>query len=387
MSARTPQQIRIELLKSALESVSIPPSVYAKAMERYRSLTEFLDNPRTQVGQWKPTMHVQGSAALGTATKRPWRQDFDFDVTLVFGSLPALAAMAARNAVEKRLREDANYARMLNTAKNRCLRLDYAKDECFHIDIVVGRSAIWVSDTGTGIQVTDRQLADWICSDPLGFIAWFEKQKQVLLKTYLAEDGRRMMINASADPAPEQPEEDEKLPLQWVIQIIKRHRDLMFLSDPTDAPISIILTTLAARAYQGEETIEAALVGITNRLLQQFDDLERQTVLNPVIPEENFADKWRTKPQRREAFFKWYGRFQADVRRFIEAMKISSISESLDSLVGERAKTRAFKAHGEVLDEMQRRGQLGVISPAATLTPVTMAGSKVIRPHTNYGSI
>ncbi|MGH8092033.1 MAG: cyclic GMP-AMP synthase DncV-like nucleotidyltransferase [Chthoniobacterales bacterium] len=346
-----------------------------------------MDDPRTQVGQWKPAMYVQGSAALGIATKPPGRQDFDFDVTLEFGSLPAIAAMAARTAVEKRLREDANYARMLNTEKNRCLRLDYAKDERFHIDIVVGRSATWVNDTGTGIQVTDRQIAEWVCSDPLGFIAWFEKRNRQVMNMFQAQDGGGTMINASADPAPEQPEPDEKLPLQWVIQIMKRHRDLMFLGNPTGAPISIILATLAAKAYQGEETIEAALFGITNRLLRQFDDVERRIVLNPVIRDENFADKWRAKPQRREAFFNWHGRFQEHVRTFIEATKISSISESLDSLVGVAAKTRAFSAHAEGLNEMQRRGQLGVISPAATLAPITMTGSKVIPPHTNYGSV
>jgi len=214
MSARTPQQIRIELLKSALESISIPRGVYDKAMKRYQAVTEFLDDRRTQVGQWKPEMYVQGSVALGVATKPPGRQDFDFDVTLEFGSLPVITAMAARNAVEKRLREDANYARMLNTEKNRCLRLDYARDERFHIDIVVGRAASWVNDTGTGIQVTDRQLEEWVRTDPLGFIAWFEKRnRQVMLKTYLIEGGRRTMINASADPAPEQPETRREAPI------------------------------------------------------------------------------------------------------------------------------------------------------------------------------
>lgn len=387
MSARTPQQIRTELLKSALESISIPPSVYQKAMERYRTLTEFLDDPRTQVGLWKPAMYVQGSAALGLTTKPPGRQDFDFDVTLELASLPSIPAGVARNAVEKRLREDANYARMLNTEKNRCLRLDYAKDERFHIDVVVGRSASWVNATGTGIQVTDRKLADWVWSDPLGFIAWFEeRKKQVPTMRYL-RDGRGTMIKASADPAPEQPQPEEKLPLQWVIQIMKRHRDLMFLSDPTEAPISIILTTLAAKAYQGEGTIEAALVGTTGRLTEQFDDAERWTVLNPVIRDENFADKWKTDPQRRETFFRWHGRFQADVRKFIEAAKMSSISESLDALVGEPAKTRAFNAHGEMLNEMQRRGQLGVTTLSNTVGAIATTGSKVIRPHTNYGRI
>jgi hypothetical protein len=388
MSARTPQQIRIELLKSALESISIPAGVYRKAMERYRAVTAFLDDPATQVGQWRPEMYVQGSIALGTANKPPGRDDFDFDVTVELHLPDFLAPMTARDAVERRLREDANYARMLNTEKNRCLRLDYAKDEQFHIDLVIGRTATWINNTGTGIQVTDRQLLEWVWSDPLGFIAWFEARKnQVRRATYQFEADRRTMINTSADPAPEQPDLHEKFPLQWVIQIMKRHRDLMFVRDAADdAPISVILTTLAAKAYQGEATIESALAGITGRLLQQFDDGQAWTVLNPVIPKENFADKWVAKPNRRDAFFRWYKRFRADVQIFLEATKISSIAESLDPIVGERAKTRAFRAHSDVLDEMQRSGGLGVISKAATLAPTITPGSKAIPQHSNYGS-
>lgn len=388
MSARTPQQLRLELLRSALESISIPDSVYRKAMQRYDSVTRFLDDKATQVGQWSPKMYVQGSIPLGTANKPPGRDDFDFDVTVELHLPDWLAPMAARTAVERRLREDANYARMLNTEKNRCLRLDYAKSEQFHIDLVIGRTATWINNTGTGIQVTDRQLLEWVWTDPLGFIAWFETRNQVRRTTHQLEADRRMMINASADPAPEQPDVREKLPLQWVIQIMKRHRDLMFTGENAeDAPISVILTTLAAKAYQGEATIEAALAGITSRLLQQFDlSGEVWEVLNPVIPKENFADKWQSKPQRRDAFFQWYKRFRADVQRFLEATKIVTISESLDPLVGERARTRAFSAHSDALNEMQRSGSLGVITKAAMLAPTITLGSKAIPQHSNYGS-
>src|SRR4030095_17225570 len=115
-------------------------------------------------------------------------------------------------------------------------------------------------------------------------------------------------------PAPAQPNPREKSPLQWVIQIMKRHRDLMFTGqDAENAPISIILTTLASQAYRGEANIERALAAITDRLLDQFDDPAKTLVLNPVIRTENFADKWKIKPQRRKAFFDWYERFSEDV--------------------------------------------------------------------------
>lgn len=43
--------------------------------------------------------------------------------------------------------------------------------------------------------------------------------------------------------------QSNKTPLQRAVQILKRHRDIMFAGDE-DKPVSIIITTLAAKAYQ-----------------------------------------------------------------------------------------------------------------------------------------
>ena len=334
-------------------------------------------------------MYVQGSIALGTAIRPPAKDDFDFDVTLELKPESYLTAMEVRQAVADRLREDANYSRMLNMEKNRCLRLDYAKDEQFHFDIVAARTARWVNLTGTGIQVPDRGLASWVLSDPRGFIAWFVMRKnQIQRRTPLLMENRNTLITANAEPAPEQPESHEKRPLQWVIQIMKRHRDLHFADiGPENAPISVILTTLAAKAYMGEPDVDSALEGITHRLLQQFDDAGRWQVLNPVIPSENFADKWRTKPHRRQAFFTWFNQFQQDVGTYLDASKMESIANGLEKLMGERAKNTAFSAHSEFLNDLQRRGKLGVISRSATLAPAVVTGSRIIPYHNNFGSL
>lgn len=44
--------------------------------------------------------------------------------------------------------------------------------------------------------------------------------------------------------------------------ILKRHRDGMFASRYDERPISVIITTLAAHAYNGEEKIADALYSI-----------------------------------------------------------------------------------------------------------------------------
>ncbi len=387
MSSRTPEAIRTELIKSAIASISIPDGIYKKAMERYDSVAKFLDTPGTTIGDWKPDIYVQGSAALGLAIKPPGRNDFDFDVTCEMSPPTWRAAMSVRQELEKRLREDANYSRMLNTDKNRCLRLDYAADEQFHLDIVIARVAKWVSATGTGIEVTDRQIAAWVMSDPRGFIAWFRLRNMLVKTDHWRTTGHSStLIAANAEPAPAQPSAMEKRALQWVIQIMKRHRDLMFLGRAgADMPISMIITTLAAKAYEGESEIESALVGVAGRMLDQFDDAARWTVLNPVIQSENFADKWPRHPERRKAFFEWHAKFQKDLETFLGATKLVSIADSLETLVGTRPKLAAFNAHTGAMNELQRNGQLGVLSKAATIVPAVVSGSRAIPYHNNYG--
>ena len=58
---------------------------------------------------------------------------------------------------------------------------------------------------------------------------------------------------------------EKKSPLQRVVQILKRHRDLMFNGDESK-PISIIITTLAARAYNKETDVLDALVNVVNSM-------------------------------------------------------------------------------------------------------------------------
>src|SRR5690606_21287264 len=93
-----------------------------------------------------------------------------------------------------------------------------------------------------------------------------------------------------------------KTVLQRTIQLLKRHRDIMFISNPDSKPISIIITTIVARYYSGEKDLYTAL----NRALTalyEFAESNSDSVFNPVNPEENFADKW-VKPEYKDLHLK-----------------------------------------------------------------------------------
>jgi len=385
MIPKTPHDLKLELLKAAIDSLSIPPGIYDKAVERYKSVTAFLEKPGTRVAAWNPSQYVQGSAALGLAIRPLGKDDFDFDVSCEVTPPAHLSSNQIRKEVEARLREDANYARMLNTSKMWCLRLDYAEAEKFHLDIVVGRIARSLSVTGTAVQIPDKAAEQWVGSDPRGYIKWFNV-RQKITQHMAALNSFTTIKKADVAPAPEQPEANEKMPLQWVIQAMKRHRDLSFQGQKSaDAPISIIITTLAAKAYQGESDILDALRNITARMLDQFDDgTGRSVVLNPVLSSENFADKWPLKPHRRQAFFEWHEAFSRDVQALLVADKIVAISGALETLVGDAAKRVAFAAHASAIKTLQESKTLGVTTAFATLGS-TAAGARPMPAHTNFG--
>jgi hypothetical protein len=78
--------------------------------------------------------------------------------------------------------------------------------------------------------------------------------------------------------------------------------------------VSIIITTLAAGAYDGEKDIETALIQLVRKMPTHIEKRNgKWWVANPAHPDENFADKWNESPERREAFLRWLGRVLSDL--------------------------------------------------------------------------
>jgi len=90
-----------------------------------------------------------------------------------------------------------------------------------------------------------------------------------------------------------------KTPLQRVCQLLKRHRDIDVQKESEAQPISIIITTLAARAYRGRGRpwrSTRAHIGRDGEFVNQA----APRIPNPVNPAEDFADKWSTEEGRKK---------------------------------------------------------------------------------------
>lgn len=221
----------------------------------------------------------------------------------------------------------------------RCWTLTYSDGEKFHMDILPAvpdrqtyqallarKGHIALASDSTlvdhAIAITDRDLpsyheisADWLVSNPKGYAAWFKmRQAQEVFrrKRSLVDGG----IYASVEGVPDH---KVKTPLQRSVQLLKRHRDAMF-QGRDERPISVIITTLAAHAYRGEQTIAEALRSILPAMDNYIEDLGGQKLVrNPVNPGENFADRWVGEPVRQEAFEQWLEAARRDFGEFLTA--------------------------------------------------------------------
>jgi hypothetical protein len=298
---------------------------------------------------------------LGTTVK-PISGDEDYDLDLVCELTFSKAEVTQKQVKEMLGSELQAYAIAHSMQppreKRRCWRLDYADGAQFHVDAtpaipdaeaqrklleIAKLDAGW---SGTAIAITDNTLRqyghvdpNWPASNPKGYSEWFVGR---MGKVFQA---RRSAIALQEHAKVEDiPTHRVRTPLQSAIQILKRHRDTMFAKRPDDKPISIILTTLSAHAYEEEQTIAAALTSVLLKMDSFIIDRGgTKWVINPSDPRENFADKWREFPARERAFYEWLEIARADFGAAASASSYDGAMGALTTRLGQQFVETAAK--------------------------------------------
>jgi hypothetical protein len=355
-------------IEALVDELDISDSRYEQANESYMSLGRWLNRPASSIAAYAPAVYVQGSFGLGTVIK-PINLTEEYDVDAVCELKDLGKSQVTQFALKTMVgAEIEGYRRSKSMSKplrecRRCWALDYADGAQFHMDVVPAlpnggsvRKLLearsldtrWAS---TAIAITDKErwdyaikTDDWPRSNPKGYLEWFRSRMIVALnerKRALAKS-----MNASVEKIPDY---KVRTPLQASIMILKRHRDIMFQDDRSNsAPISIIITTLAAHAYSGEEDVADALFSILSGMERHIlrDGRGAAFIPNPSDPMENFADKWAERPEREAAFFRWLRQAQSDFSRIAQLNTQAGIAEVLSPHVGAELAKRAESRSG-----------------------------------------
>ncbi|WMS87906.1 nucleotidyltransferase domain-containing protein [Pleionea litopenaei] len=377
-----------DYLEALVNSIEISPSKYEQAEKSYKSLGEWLHREDSSVRDFEPDVYVQGSFRLGTAVK-PQSKDEEYDVDSVCSLTKLDKSDLTQNDLKallgkeiKLYRDSKGITKEVHEGR-RCWRLDYSDGAQFHMDIVpsipngldqrrlLEAKQLDAQFSDSAIAITDNEVIpqyfeitdDWPRSNPRGYAEWFKsrmgdeyKRRRIQVLNEMRKGG----IDASIEDIPTY---RVRTPLQSAIMVLKHHRDTMFVDDPTDKPISIIISTLAAHAYQGEDTIGQALLSILERMEAAIEfDGTKHVIKNPTDALENFADKWESHPERARAFYDWLDKARTD---FYEAGRLAEqrlISSTLETRMGSALTSQVLKN----LEHSSRSGGTSLLGAATS---------------------
>lgn len=340
------------IFENLAQFLDIPESYFEEARSRYQAIGNWLERDESIVSQYAPEIYPQGSFLLGTVIKPITNKD-EYDIDLVCRLYLSKTVVTQKKLKELIGSELADYAaayqmKHLPEERRRSWRLNYSGNARFHLDVLPSVPE-HNDELNTEIAITDNQqpnyariCSDWACCNPVGYAEWFKERMKVQLQ--VMRENLAKTLKARTEDVPDY---KIKTPLQRVVQILKRHRDMSFDGDPNDKPISILITTLAAHAYENEADILEALVNVVTNMANFIE--ERDGVLwvaNPINPSENFADKWQEYPQRQVAFMDWLARVEIDVLEAVNSVDLKSATKSLKRQFGENAINEAIKGVG-----------------------------------------
>lgn len=302
------------ILEEMIEKLDLPEYVIQKATNRYESLGRWFNRDGGISEKYTIEIFAQGSFALGT-TIRPIdeKEEYDLDVGCKLKNTDYKSVYSQKHLKEMIGEELEAYrkAKGINNkleSKHRCWRLDYQDEIKFHLDVVPciamtesekslqeyrmnnyysHRTQLNSTIADFSVNITDDRhesyekiTNDWPISNPQGYLLWFQERMNI---------NKPIFNNKKADITPIQVYKQKSV-LQRCIQLLKRHRDNMFGRNESK-PISIIITTLAARSYNGETDLSSALLNILNEMPRHINTTAPR-IPNPVNPEEDFSDRW-----------------------------------------------------------------------------------------------
>ncbi len=305
-------------IQELIDEIDVSESNYEKASSRYKAIATYIKE--SDLSEYNPDIYLQGSIKLGTAIK-PLTENGAYDIDIVCN----ITKKRRYNQTQRELKDDLgkvvkNYSLKHSMGKapkesNRCWTLNYVDESNFHIDIL---PAVPWDDTDDGnIAISDKRsdnydnlTLDWEVSNPKGYSDWFKKQSDFKI----IKESYEKRFHEKIEKIPDY---KIKTPLQRIVQLLKRHAELMFMNDMEYKPSSVIITTLASKIYPECTIISNDFVTLLLNIIRKFlngieYEKENPCIYNPVNRKEKLSLKWDEDRQYFEKFLKWYDQIKVD---------------------------------------------------------------------------
>lgn len=373
------------LYRTIAANIDISDEMFDAAEREYTDLGKWIDE---ETPDYKISIFPQGSFGLGTVIKPISNEDdYDLDIVCQFAKSYGLSAKELKIDVVKPLLMHYKKSSKGIVNKRRCWHVDYDDIPQFHMDIIPS----FLASSGELIFITEHNeeadTYEYIGSNPSGYIKWFfdrcAKQHERLYQNYVKEH-RMVVMQADIEKVKRR---KVKTPLQRVVQLLKRHRDVMFAYDDSgNKPVSIIITTMAANLYQEEDNIIDAMTKILAAAPKWIHDNMKDGeyfIENPSYAGENFADKWNTHPERAATFFTWLKQAADDLTSdSLYAYSRIVLGNHVKRIFGEKTGKDVFSSIAEK-DRVEITSGVKKIDPSSG--NLSKAGSIIVPATHHYG--
>lgn len=375
----TPTTQLDDMLDRVCAKLQLSPSAHELAVKRYKTVAEVLCTDGSPLAKYKPDVYPQGSLRIGTTVKLPGCKEFDLDFVCELQVDPSVFPDPIKllDMIEQWLLANGTYRGMIER-KNRCIRITYANE--FYMDILPACPSPSICLHGHHcVVVPDCAADDWKPSNPKGYALWYEQRATEAVVKFMK----------SIESVPEQQAYEDLATLNRVVQLMKRHRDIAFEKSPKGrAPISVVLTTLAAQNYSGHTSVCDAMSSILDGIVRMIPDVAqggRLKVRNPTNPDEDFSERWDGDPEAYLAFVSWVRDFKIKWEELRRQTGIPNVKAKLEQMFGERVAKEVVEEHVKSYDMARQSGGLGVDRATGLIVPATTASATVIPRNTFYG--
>lgn len=372
-----------DLLSRTCSKLQLNKTRIEKVETSYNTLCNFINNSKGYFSSFEQKdFYPQGSYKIQTTVKPKGKNEFDLDFILEINETwKSKDPMELLKELYKLFKESDLYTDKVEL-KNRCVRINYAND--FHIDILPSFSAK-LNENDTNIKVPDRTLKDWTDSNPQGYANWFDKRSKLFDKI-LVEQRSVASIEKLPDISYEL-----LSPLNKVVQLIKRYRDIYYKDKKIKGVRSIIITTLCAKYYDGEFSEYTAINNIINKIKREITKSNKiLEVYNPVNSNEKFSEKWDSDKDEYKEFCDFILNFEkqwTDIKcrgNLLEKIKI------LQNLFGENIISESYKEQAKYIAKLRENSKIKISTIDGSLLIVdnsidTKNNIKKVENHTFYG--
>lgn len=306
-------------ISSLIDEIDVTEAYYKKATKRYEAIANFISE--SELKNYRPDIYLQGSIKLGTAIK-PLTESGQYDIDIVC----CLNSRDTHHVTQKKLKEmvgevikkySLRYSMEEPQESNRCWTLNYVDESNFHIDILPAiplknRRDDSIAITDKRNIYFDKHTDYWEISNPRGYAEWFEEQGNF---SFFNEDYSEGLLYLRIEKIPDI---KRKTHLQRIVQLLKRHAEVMFEESLEYKPSSVIITTLVAKIYrrcvEQSSNFEELLLSVIDRIKEgiEYDEKNHPNIYNPVNNEEKLSLKWDKNIQYFKCFLKWIEQLRSD---------------------------------------------------------------------------